>query len=137
MVYQQFRPNYTAPPPLFRFGGIPMNLRYFISSFIQFWKCNLYNYPGNIKINLFNLFSRGSWQISRRDLNNPRVVAMVSTDRNLVGPTYDEYADSTSRRLMCFRSLVAIVSLSSHLNIVRGTHVVRNYQILDIYIYNM
>ncbi|KAK1390038.1 RING-CH-type domain-containing protein [Heracleum sosnowskyi] len=77
ICHQQFRPNYTAPPPLFRFGGIPMNLR-------------------------------GGWQISRRDLNNPRLVAMVSTDRNLLSPTYDEYADSTSRRLMCFRSIAAI-----------------------------
>lgn len=77
ICHQQFRPNYTAPPPLFRFGGIPMNLR-------------------------------GSWQISRRDLNNPRLVAMVSTHRNFLGPTYDEYADSSSRSLMCCRLVVAI-----------------------------
>ncbi|KAL8120764.1 uncharacterized protein LOC141661631 isoform X2 [Apium graveolens] len=77
ICHQQFRPNYTAPPPLFRFGGIPMNLR-------------------------------GSWQISRHGLNNPRLVAMVSTDRNHIGPTYDDYSDSTSRRVVCFRSLVAI-----------------------------
>ncbi|KAG6405605.1 hypothetical protein SASPL_133196 [Salvia splendens] len=26
-VLQQFKPGYTAPPPIFRLGGLPMNLR--------------------------------------------------------------------------------------------------------------
>lgn len=29
---QQFKPGYTAPPPLFQFGGIPINLRYFLAN---------------------------------------------------------------------------------------------------------
>ncbi|KAG9142319.1 hypothetical protein Leryth_007740, partial [Lithospermum erythrorhizon] len=30
ICHQQFRPGYTAPPPIFRLGGIPVNLRYFL-----------------------------------------------------------------------------------------------------------
>ncbi|KAK9276804.1 hypothetical protein L1049_006340 [Liquidambar formosana] len=74
---QQFKPGYTAPPPLFQFGGIPMNFR-------------------------------GNWEISRRELNNPRFIAVVSTDRNFLDPNYEEYSASTSRSLMCCRSVAVI-----------------------------
>lgn len=74
ICHQPFKPGYTAPPPLFQFGGIPMNFR-------------------------------GNWEISRRDLNNPRFIAMVSTDRNFLDPDYDE---STSRSLICCRAVAVI-----------------------------
>lgn len=74
ICHQQYKPGYTAPPPLFQ---IPVNFR-------------------------------GNWEISRRGLNNPRIIAMVSTDRNLVVPSYDEYSASTTRSVLCCR-LVALI----------------------------
>lgn len=77
ICHQHFKPGYTAPPPIFRLGGIPMNFR-------------------------------GNWEIARRDLNNHRLIAMVSTDQNLLDPEYDEYAVSTSRSMMCCRTVAII-----------------------------
>ncbi|KAG8366703.1 hypothetical protein BUALT_Bualt17G0107000 [Buddleja alternifolia] len=85
ICHQQFKPGYTAPPPIFRFGGLPMNLR-------------------------------GNWRIARTDLNNPRIIAMVSTDNHgFFNPDYDDYAVSTSRSifmvlLILRHTLPAIVS---------------------------
>ncbi|KAL0396736.1 UNVERIFIED_CONTAM: hypothetical protein Scaly_0122000 [Sesamum calycinum] len=80
ICHQQFKPGYTAPPPIFRIGGLAMNLR-------------------------------GNWQIARRDLNNPHIIAMVSTDRDFPDPEYDEYAVSTARSMLCCRSVATIVIL--------------------------
>lgn len=77
ICHQHFKPGYTAPPPIFRLGGIPMNFR-------------------------------GNWEIARRDLNNHRLIAMVSTDQNLLDPEYNEYAVSTSRSMMCCRTVAII-----------------------------
>ncbi|KAL0463495.1 UNVERIFIED_CONTAM: hypothetical protein Slati_0237100 [Sesamum latifolium] len=77
ICHQQFKPGYTAPPPIFRIGGLAMNLR-------------------------------GNWQIARRDLNNPHIIAMVSTDRDFLDPEYDEYAVSTARSMFCCRSVAII-----------------------------
>ncbi|XP_027098623.1 uncharacterized protein LOC113758810 [Coffea eugenioides] len=77
ICHQHFKPGYTAPPPIFRLGGIPMNFR-------------------------------GNWEIARRDLNNPRLIAVVSTDQNLIDPDYDDYAVSNSRSMMCCRSVAII-----------------------------
>ncbi|KAI3516686.1 hypothetical protein L1887_15643 [Cichorium endivia] len=78
ICHQQFRPNYTAPPPVFRLGGIPANLR-------------------------------GPWQIARRDMNDePRIITVVPSDHNLLDQEYDEYADSTARSILCFRSVAVI-----------------------------
>ncbi|GFP83495.1 E3 ubiquitin-protein ligase march2 [Phtheirospermum japonicum] len=85
ICHQQFKPGYTAPPPIFRFGGLPVNLR-------------------------------GNWQIARRDLNNPRIIAMVSTDHTLLDSGYDEYDVSTSRSIVCCRSIAIIVSISLSLS---------------------
>ncbi|KAK9272437.1 hypothetical protein L1049_002810 [Liquidambar formosana] len=74
---QQFKPGYRAPPPLFRYGGIPMNFR-------------------------------GNWEISRGDRHNPRLIAMVATDREFLDPDFDEYSATTTRSLICCR-LVAII----------------------------
>ncbi|GAA0168757.1 ubiquitin-protein ligase [Lithospermum erythrorhizon] len=74
ICHQQFRPDYTAPPPIFRLGGIPVNLR-------------------------------GNWGIVRRDLNNPRLISMLSTDRNYID---HEYAVSTSRSVICCRTIIMI-----------------------------
>uniref|UniRef100_A0A3Q7FVP9 RING-CH-type domain-containing protein n=1 Tax=Solanum lycopersicum TaxID=4081 RepID=A0A3Q7FVP9_SOLLC len=70
ICHQPFRPGYTAPPSIFRLGGIPMNLR-------------------------------GNWRIVRRNLNNQRVIAVVSTDHNLINS--DENEVYTSRCMMCCR----------------------------------
>ncbi|KAJ4709794.1 RING/FYVE/PHD zinc finger superfamily protein [Melia azedarach] len=78
ICHQQFKPGYTAPPPLFQFGHIPMNFR-------------------------------GNWEISRRELNSPRLIAMVSTDRSFLHPpTYEDYSTSNTRNVLCFRSLAII-----------------------------
>ncbi|GMP91901.1 hypothetical protein CsSME_00042373 [Camellia sinensis var. sinensis] len=77
-----FKPGYTAPPPMFQLGSIPMNFRYFF--------CGL------------NVFIKGNWEISRRDPNNPCFIAMVTTEPNFVDPDYDEYAAFESRSLFCF-----------------------------------
>ncbi|RVW83506.1 hypothetical protein CK203_064948 [Vitis vinifera] len=74
---QQFRPNYTAPPPLFHYGGIPMNFR-------------------------------GNWEVSRRDANHPRFIAMVASDRNFLDTDIDEYPAPNSRSVICCR-IVAII----------------------------
>ncbi|XP_040372815.1 uncharacterized protein LOC112195068 isoform X2 [Rosa chinensis] len=74
---QQFKPDYTAPPPLFHYGGIPMNFR-------------------------------GNWEISRRDLQNPGFLAMVTTDLEYMNNDLDvEYSAPSSRSLLCCR-IVAI-----------------------------
>ncbi|XP_022881979.1 uncharacterized protein LOC111399016 isoform X2 [Olea europaea var. sylvestris] len=77
ICHQQFKPGYTAPPPIFRFREIPMNLR-------------------------------GNWQIARRDLANPRLVTMASTDQNFLDPDYDEYEFSTRRSIIFCRSIAII-----------------------------
>ncbi|TMW85682.1 hypothetical protein EJD97_022715 [Solanum chilense] len=82
ICHQPFRPGYTAPPPIFRLGGIPMNFR-------------------------------GNWGIVRRDLNNPRLIAVVSSDRNFINSDDydDDYAVSTSRSMVCCRSVAMIFML--------------------------
>ncbi|XP_015075015.1 uncharacterized protein LOC107018935 [Solanum pennellii] len=82
ICHQPFRPGYTAPPPIFRLGGIPMNFR-------------------------------GNWGIVRRDLNNPRLIAVVSSNRNFINSDDydDDYAVSTSRSMMCCRSVAMIFML--------------------------
>ncbi|GAV75699.1 DUF3675 domain-containing protein/RINGv domain-containing protein [Cephalotus follicularis] len=77
ICHQQYKPGYTAPPPLFHLGRIPVNIR-------------------------------GNWEISRRDLNSPRFIAVVSTDRNILDPDYDEYSVSTVRSVICCRSVAFI-----------------------------
>ncbi|KAF9590327.1 hypothetical protein IFM89_033745 [Coptis chinensis] len=50
----------------------------------------------------------GNWVISRRDLHNPRFIAMVSTDCNFLDPNYDEYSMHTTRSLLCCRTSAII-----------------------------
>ncbi|KAI8541912.1 hypothetical protein RHMOL_Rhmol08G0097500 [Rhododendron molle] len=73
---QQFKPGYTAPSPLFRYGTVPLNFR-------------------------------GNWEVSRRDLHNARILAMVA-DRNLLDTDLDDYSAPTPRSLICCR-VVAII----------------------------
>ncbi|KAK9115408.1 hypothetical protein Syun_022205 [Stephania yunnanensis] len=54
---------------------------------------------------------RGNWEITRRDLHNPRFIAMVATDRNFLDPDYDDYSVSTTRSLMCCRAVAIILLL--------------------------
>ncbi|GMI75149.1 hypothetical protein like AT2G01275 [Hibiscus trionum] len=75
ICHQQFKPGYTAPPPLFQISRFPMNLR-------------------------------ENWEISRRELNNSRFIAVVSTDRH-----YDEYSVSTTRSSICYRTVAIVFML--------------------------
>ncbi|WCJ25281.1 RING/FYVE/PHD zinc finger superfamily protein [Euphorbia peplus] len=77
ICHQEFRPGYTSPPPLFRYGGIPMNFR-------------------------------GNWEIPRRDLHNPGLIAMVSADSEFLDSDFDVYSAPSPRSLMCCR-IVAII----------------------------
>ncbi|EPS65283.1 hypothetical protein M569_09497, partial [Genlisea aurea] len=52
---------------------------------------------------------RGNWRISRRDLNNHRIIAMVSTDHSFLDPDYEEY--SASRSVFCCRAVAAILMI--------------------------
>ncbi|CAK9141302.1 unnamed protein product [Ilex paraguariensis] len=58
---------------------------------------------------LLHHFYRGNWEIARREVNNPRVITMVSTDRTFLDPDFDEYEASASRRLMWCRSIAIIL----------------------------
>ncbi|XP_021293423.1 uncharacterized protein LOC110423527 [Herrania umbratica] len=80
ICHQHFKPGYTAPPPLFQIGSIPMNLR-------------------------------GNWEISRRELNSSRFIAVVSTDRSLLDSGYDEYSVSNTRSFICYRTVAIIFML--------------------------
>ncbi|KAK8582959.1 hypothetical protein V6N13_069725 [Hibiscus sabdariffa] len=79
-AFQQFKPGYTAPPPLFHLGRIPMNFRV-------------------------------NWEISRRELNNSRFIAVVSTDHSLLDSGYDERLASTPRSLIGYRTVAIIFML--------------------------
>ncbi|KAA0046318.1 DUF3675 domain-containing protein/RINGv domain-containing protein [Cucumis melo var. makuwa] len=74
---QQYEPGYTAPPPLFEMGRIPMNFR-------------------------------GNWEISRRNLDSPSYIAMVSSNRNVADPGYDEFSASAATSVLCCHSVAII-----------------------------
>ena len=57
--------------------------------------------------------NRGNWEISRRDMNSPRIVAMVSTDRNFLDPDFDDFSASNSGGLTCCRSVAITVKFLS------------------------
>ncbi|PKI44290.1 hypothetical protein CRG98_035364 [Punica granatum] len=80
ICHQQFKPGYTAPPPLFQIGRIPMNFR-------------------------------GNWEVYRRetDSNGPRIIAMVSTDRDFTDHDFHEQSVSAMRSLICCRSIALVV----------------------------
>ncbi|XP_012479087.1 probable E3 ubiquitin ligase SUD1 isoform X1 [Gossypium raimondii] len=75
ICHQQFKPGYTAPPPLFQIRHLPMNLR-------------------------------ANWDIYRRELNDSRFIAVVSTDRH-----YDEYSVSTTRSSIYYRTVAIVLML--------------------------
>ncbi|KAI3733884.1 hypothetical protein L6452_13342 [Arctium lappa] len=78
ICHQQFRPGYTAPPPVFRLGGIPANFR------------------GHWQI------------ARRDVNDHPQIITVVSSDHNFLDQEYDEYADSTARSILCFRLVAVI-----------------------------
>ncbi|MBA0682424.1 hypothetical protein Goari_024147, partial [Gossypium aridum] len=75
ICHQQFKPGYTAPPPLFQIRHLPMNLR-------------------------------ANWDIYRRELNDSRFIAVVSTNRH-----YDEYSVSTTRSSIYYRTVAIVLML--------------------------
>lgn len=125
---QPFKPGYTAPPPMFQIGRIPVNFRYFLSilspnpGFFTFiadvflWlvsDVHIYLWTETLNFFACGCFIRGNWEISRRDLNNSRFIAVVSPDRNFIDPESDEYAASTARSEFCCRSVaIIVISLS-------------------------
>ncbi|KAL3830820.1 hypothetical protein ACJIZ3_019622 [Penstemon smallii] len=78
ICHQLFKPGYTAPPPIFRFGGLPMNLR------------------GNWQIS------------TRELNNNPRIITMVSTDPSFIDSDNDNDDSALSRSIFCCRSAAII-----------------------------
>ncbi|KAM6562969.1 hypothetical protein CsatB_022967 [Cannabis sativa] len=78
ICHQPFKPGYTVPPPLFRFGRIPMHFR-------------------------------GNWEITRRDINSPRIIAMVSSaERNFLEHEFDDDSASSTRSLTYCRAMAVI-----------------------------
>lgn len=78
ICHQQFKPNYTAPPPVFRLGSVPANFR------------------GHWQIG------------RRDMIDNPQLLTVVSSDRNFLDQEYDEYTDSSARSILCFRLVAII-----------------------------
>ncbi|KAK4763292.1 hypothetical protein SAY86_009060 [Trapa natans] len=76
ICHQQFQPGYTAPPPLFQIGRIPMNFR------------------GN-----WEVYRRES------SSNGHHLIAMVSTDRNFTDSDFNDTSASLTRSLVCCRSV--------------------------------
>ncbi|XP_030536870.1 uncharacterized protein LOC115745452 isoform X2 [Rhodamnia argentea] len=74
---QQFTPNYTAPPPLFPLGSLPLSFR-------------------------------DNWDITRRDLLDPRYVATVSSDNDFSDTDFEDYSTTSPGGLMCFRIVTVI-----------------------------
>lgn len=42
-------------------------------------------------------------------IENPQIIRIVSSDHNFLDQEYDEYADSTARSIICFRTVAVIV----------------------------
>ncbi|XP_074381353.1 uncharacterized protein LOC141723446 isoform X2 [Apium graveolens] len=80
---QQFMPDYTAP------AALPPLFHY-----------------GAIPMDF-----RGSWEISRRDLHDSHLIAMVARDHSSVNTDFDEYSQPTSRSLICYRLVTIIFML--------------------------
>ncbi|XP_054807622.1 uncharacterized protein LOC129309892 isoform X1 [Prosopis cineraria] len=76
---QQFKPDYTAPPPppLFHYGSSPLNFR-------------------------------GNWEISRRDLQNHQFIEMFAANREF-SDTDEEYSVPSTGSLVCFRIIAIIL----------------------------
>ncbi|XP_038906751.1 uncharacterized protein LOC120092674 isoform X2 [Benincasa hispida] len=51
---------------------------------------------------------RGNWEISRRNLDSPSYIAMVSSNHNVADSDYDEFSASATTSVLCCHS-VAIV----------------------------
>ncbi|KAJ6861382.1 hypothetical protein NC651_037462 [Populus alba x Populus x berolinensis] len=118
ICYQQFEPGYTAPRPLFPYGGIPMNLRHVcifalcvLQSWFQFfgWGFGFLFYDSDSP-NLLGIFiSRGNWEIPTRELHAPPFIPLFTTDREYLDSDFEEeYPLPSPRSVMCFR-IVAIV----------------------------
>jgi hypothetical protein len=55
---------------------------------------------------------RGNWQISRGELNNARLITMISTDRQFLDPSsQDEYSVSSTRNTWCLRLVLLIFTV--------------------------
>ncbi|KAE8730116.1 hypothetical protein F3Y22_tig00003041pilonHSYRG00886 [Hibiscus syriacus] len=62
--------------------------------------------PPLFQIGRFPMNLRANWEISRRELNNSRLIAVVSTDHH-----YDEYSVSTTRSSICYRTFAIVFIL--------------------------
>ncbi|KAM1549226.1 hypothetical protein ACFX1Z_010314 [Malus domestica] len=83
ICHQQFKPGYTAPPPLYHYSSIPMNFR-------------------------------GNWEISRRDLQNPGFIAMVTTDHGYLNTNLaDEYSHSCNDSCIMQETILRSTDLRS------------------------
>jgi len=121
-ILQQFEPGYTAPRPLFRYGGIPMNFRHVcifaicvLQSWFQFfcWGFGSLFFDSDSP-NLLGIFiSRGNWEIPTRELHAPPFIPMFTTDREYLDSDFEEeYPLPSPRSVMCCRIVAIIVRLS-------------------------
>lgn len=108
---QVFKPGYTAPPPLFTYGGIPMNFRYhFTRRFRYCFAVDVMFGPIFLSID----YPRGNWEISRRDLQNLQFISTDSTSDNFLDSDGDEFPVSTPRSVLYCR-IIAIIVFPSHI----------------------
>ncbi|KAL6010944.1 hypothetical protein ACLOJK_001387 [Asimina triloba] len=52
---------------------------------------------------------QGNWEISTRDLPDPRLMAMVATDRDFLHSDYDFYASPGARSIICCRAIAITI----------------------------
>ncbi|CAN1758655.1 hypothetical protein LINPERHAP1_LOCUS6871 [Linum perenne] len=78
ICHQQYKPGYTAPTPLFHYGGLPVNIR------------------GNWDISTNDY------------LHNPQFIAMVSDDNEPLDSDFDDYSSPSPRSLLCCRIVAVI-----------------------------
>lgn len=112
---QQFKSGYTAPPPLFHYGGVPMNFRFLTFIYLRI-RIFPFMHAFDVCLIICELFGviifRGNWEISRRDLHNTQFLGMVTANRDYVGAEFDDYPSPSPRSVICCR-LVAIIVMSS------------------------
>ncbi|XP_073154004.1 uncharacterized protein [Henckelia pumila] len=97
ICHQQFKPDYTASPPLFSYGDTHI---------------------------LIYIYLRGNWEILRRDLHAPHFMSMASTDGSFLDPNFEEYPVPTSRSLLCCRIITVILLMLRTIGILVPIYVI-------------
>lgn len=61
-------------------------------------------------INTLLYLCRGSWGVSRREVQDAQIITIVPSERDLINSDYDYYASTSARSSMYCRSVAIIVS---------------------------